>query len=94
MVCRRYRPRQPRSSPVWQVFKQHWSDYLLRHQAQISANHGPRATQVSSAVAAFLRCGDLHAGFPRLCKLWCHAVLRRLHRAGILANWQTEHLLS
>lgn len=66
MVCRRYRPRQPRSSPVWQVFRQHWPAYLLRQEAGISAKHGPLAAQVPSAVAAFLRCGDLHAGFTRL----------------------------
>lgn len=41
MVCRRYRPRQPRASPVWQVLKQHWPAYLIRQEAGISAKQGP-----------------------------------------------------
>jgi hypothetical protein len=66
MVCRRYRPRQPRASPVWQVFRHHWPAYLIRQKAGISAKHGPLAEHIPSAVGAFLRCGDLHAGFTRL----------------------------
>lgn len=66
MVCRRYRPRQPRASPVWQVFKQHWPAYLIRQEVGSSAKHGPLAAHIPAAVAAFLRCGDLHAGFTRL----------------------------
>ncbi len=66
MVCRRYRPRQPRASPVWQVFRHHWPAYLIRQEAGTSAKHGPLAAPIPSAVTAFLRCGDLHAGFTRL----------------------------
>ncbi len=66
MVCRRYRPRQPRASPVWQVFKEHWLAYMMRQEAGTSVKHGPLAAHIPSAVTAFLRCGDLHAGFTRL----------------------------
>lgn len=66
MVCRRYRPRQPRASPVWQVLKQHWPAYLVRQEGGTSAKHGTLAPHLPSAVTAFLRCGDLHAGFTRL----------------------------
>lgn len=65
MVCRRYRPRQPRASPVWQVFRQHWPAYLVREQAGASANSGPLPPHVPAAVTTFLRCGNLHAGFTR-----------------------------
>jgi hypothetical protein len=54
MVCVRYRPRQPRASPVWQVLHDH---------ADTLASLHPEA---AAAVTAFLRCGDLHAGFTRL----------------------------
>jgi hypothetical protein len=66
MVCRRYRPRQPRASPVWQVLREHWPAYLIRQEAGASAKHGPMPSHAPDAVAAFLRCGDLHAGFTRL----------------------------
>jgi hypothetical protein len=29
MVCRRYRPRQPRASPVWQVSELHWPAFSV-----------------------------------------------------------------
>jgi hypothetical protein len=53
MVCRRYRPRQPRASPVWQM--------LHDRAAKLSG----LSTAATSAIAAFLRCSDLHAGFTR-----------------------------
>jgi len=54
MVCTRYRPRQPRASPVWQVLHDHADKLPFLH---------PEAT---TAIAEFLECGDLHAGFTRL----------------------------
>jgi len=72
MVCRRYRPRQPRASPVWQVFKHHWPAYLVRQEAGTSSKSGPLAAHIPAAVSAFLRCGDLHAGFTRLRCPECH----------------------
>ncbi len=54
MVCLRYRPRQPRASPVWQV--------LHDHAAKLSS----LPADTAAAITAFLRCGDLHAGFTRL----------------------------
>ena len=54
MVCVRYRPRQPRASPVWQT--------LHDHAAKVPG----LSVEVAGAIAAFLDCGDLHAGFTRL----------------------------
>jgi hypothetical protein len=54
MVCVRYRPRQPRASPVWQV--------LHDHAAKVPG----LSPEAAGAIAAFLHCGDLHAGFTRL----------------------------
>lgn len=56
MVCRRYRPRQPRASLVWQVFRHHWPAYLVRQEAGASAKYGPLAEHIPAAVTAFLRC--------------------------------------
>ncbi|MCF7688517.1 MAG: transposase [Cephaloticoccus sp.] len=57
MVCRRYRPRHPRASPVWQVFADHWPTYQ-----RTLASHHPH---LDHTVSAFLRCGDFRAGFTR-----------------------------
>ncbi len=72
MVCRRYLPRQPRASPVWQVLKHHWSAFLQRQETSMANNQGPLPAHIPTAVAAFLRCGDLHAGFTRLQCPDCH----------------------
>ena len=53
-VCIRYRPRQLRASPVWQV--------VHDHAEQLPA----LAPETKTAIAAFLACGVLHAGFTRL----------------------------
>ena len=54
MVCVRYRPRQPRASPVWQI--------LHDHAAKLPG----LSVEAAGAITAFLDCGDLHAGFTRL----------------------------
>ena len=54
MVCVRYRPRQPRASPVWQI--------LHDHAAKLPG----LSPKTAAAITAFLDCGDLHAGFTRL----------------------------
>jgi hypothetical protein len=54
MVCVRYRPRQPRASPVWQIFHDH------------AAKVPGLSPEAAAAISAFLDCGDLHAGFTRL----------------------------
>lgn len=55
MVCRRYRPRQPRANPLWQLFRAHWP----------ALSSAPRWASYRATVASFLRCGDLQAGFVR-----------------------------
>ena len=64
MLCVRYRPRQPRASPVWQI--------LHAHAAKLPGLSADAAAPVcraehgtGRAIDAFLECGDLHAGFTR-----------------------------
>jgi len=54
LVCHRYRPRQPHASPVWQI--------LHDHAAKVPG----LSPAAAATIAAFLDCGDLHAGFTRL----------------------------
>jgi len=54
MVCIRYRPRQPRTSPAWQILHDH------------AAKPPGHSVEAAGAIAAFLACGDLHAGLTRL----------------------------
>ncbi|MSU47004.1 MAG: hypothetical protein EXS42_07775 [Lacunisphaera sp.] len=72
MVCCRYRPRQPRVTPVWRVLKHLWSAFLQSQEAKVATGDGRMTTHVTTAVAAFLHCGDLHAGFTRLRCPDCH----------------------
>lgn len=53
----RYRPRQPRASPVWQILHDHWTAF--RRARAIHDDH------LDQTVQAFLRCGDFRSGFTR-----------------------------
>lgn len=54
MVRDRYRPRQRSASPVWQVFHDPANKLPALHP------------EAPAAIATFLACGDLNAGFTRL----------------------------
>ena len=63
MVCIRYRPRQPRASPVWQAcLRRPGRQVLHDHANKLPALH----PEAAAAIEAFLEGGDLRAGFTRL----------------------------
>ena len=57
MPAARYRPRQPRASPIWQILDGHWADF--RRNEAVHDDH------LNQTVQAFLRCGDFRSGFTR-----------------------------
>lgn len=57
MPAARYRPRQPRASPIWQILDGHWADF--RRNEAVHDDH------LNQTVQAFLRYGDFRSGFTR-----------------------------
>ena len=66
----RYRPRQPRASPVWQVVRDHWPAFRAAYPGRYQADWGPLPDRADTAVSAFLRCGDFNAGFEQPPQRW------------------------
>lgn len=78
----------PAGQPGLVMVVQTFGDFLLWHPH----------VHVLVTAGVFAKDDGFHlaptGGWTELRKLWRHAVLRRLNRAGALADWQTEHLLS
>ncbi len=58
-----HRPRRPRASPLWQIVHHAWDDFLATYEKHHRRAMGPLRPDALAAVRAFLRCGDLAAGF-------------------------------
>ena len=57
--------RRPRASPLWQVVRHAWDDLLAGYEKHHRHTMGPLRPEAVATVRAFLRCGDLAAGFTR-----------------------------
>jgi len=59
-----YQPRRPSASPLWQVVRHGWDEFLANYEAKYRQSLGP--LHPAATVESFLRCGDLAFGFTRL----------------------------
>ncbi|MBC8010097.1 MAG: transposase zinc-binding domain-containing protein [Burkholderiales bacterium] len=57
--------RRPRASPLWQIVHHAWDDFLASYEKHHRRAMGPLRPDAVASVRAFLRCGDLAAGFTR-----------------------------
>ena len=60
-----HHPRRPRASPLWQIVHHAWDDFIALYERRHRRTMGPLRPEAVAAVRAFLRCGDLAAGFTR-----------------------------
>ena len=60
-----YQARRPRASPLWQIVHHAWDDSLAGYEKHSRPAMGPLRPDAVATVRAFLRCGDLAAGFTR-----------------------------
>ena len=60
-----HHPRRPRASPLWQIVHHAWDDFIAHYERRHRRTMGPLRPEAVAAVRAFLRCGDLAAGFTR-----------------------------
>ena len=61
-----YQPRRPRASPLWQLVRHGWDDFLANYEKRHRKDLGPLHPAATATVESFLRCGDLASGFTRL----------------------------
>ena len=61
-----YQPRRPRASPLWQLVRHGWDDFLANYEIKYRQSLGPLHPAATATVESFLRCGDLASGFTRL----------------------------
>jgi hypothetical protein len=60
-----HQSRRPRASPLWQIVHHAWDDFLASYEKHHRRAMGPLRPNAIATVRAFLRCGDLAAGFTR-----------------------------
>ena len=61
--CHACRP--PSASPLWQIVHHAWDDFIASYEKHHRRTMGPLRPEAVATVRAFLRCGDLAAGFTR-----------------------------
>ena len=66
-----YRPRQPRSSPLWRCLVAHFDEFLALYPDRYEARLGGLRAVVKHVVEKFLACGDLAHGFARIRCRYC-----------------------
>ena len=61
-----YRPRDPQASDLWRLIDQHFDSFQQVYDERYQAKYGYWRPIIEQSVTAYLKCGDLHAGFARV----------------------------
>ena len=61
-----YRPRRPRTSPLWRCLVAHFDEFLTLYPERYEARFGYLRPVIKHVVEKFLACGDLTRGFARI----------------------------
>jgi hypothetical protein len=61
-----YRPHHPEFSVFYQVFENHFDNYVRAYEERFEPNSGPLRRVVLESVEEFLSCGRLQGGFARI----------------------------
>ena len=102
-----YHPRDPKASPLWQIFDRHYEDFERNYPERFEKRYGFFRPVISQVVRAYLRCGDLKEGFARIrcpncghefllsfsCKGRCCCPACQAKRAILFGHHLTENVL-
>lgn len=102
-----YHPREPKASPLWQIFDKHYEDFERSYPEKFEKRYGFFRPVIGEVVRAYLRCGDLKEGFARVrcpncgyefllqfsCKTRCCCPSCQAKRAIIFAHHLNENVL-
>ena len=61
-----YRPRQPRATPLYQLFEAHYEEVKALWEQRFEKTYGYWQGFIDTVVARYLDCGTPEAGFARL----------------------------
>ena len=61
-----YRPRRPKTSPLWQCLSRHFTAFLAGYEERYQSRYGFLRPVIPEVVNKFLDCGDLEHGFARV----------------------------
>jgi len=68
-----YRPRHPEQTEFYQLFENHFDNYVRCYEERFEPHSGPLRPVVVHSVEEFLACGRLQGGFARIRCPKCHA---------------------
>ena len=102
-----YHPRDPKASPLWQIFDRHYDNFKKSYPEKFEKKYGFFRPVVSEVVRSYLKCGDLKQGFARVrcnncgyeyllqfsCKTRCCCPSCQAKRAIILGHHLNENVL-
>jgi len=61
-----YHPRNPESSPLWNLFNTHYESFEQKYEEQFEKHYGFFRPVIGEVVRDYLKCGDLKEGFARV----------------------------
>ena len=62
----RRHPRDPKASPLWQIFSRHYESFERNYPEKFEKRYGFFRPVIGEVVRAYLKCGDLKEGFARV----------------------------
>ena len=72
MVGALYKPRRPKTSPLYQSISGHFSEFESVYEERYQKRYGVLRDVVREVVYKYLGCGDLKKGFARIKCKSCH----------------------
>ena len=57
-----YHPRNPESSPLWNLFNTHYDNFEQTYEEQFEKHYGFFRPVIGEVVRDYLKCGDLKEG--------------------------------
>src|SRR3990167_5469115 len=72
MVEALYKPRRPKTSPLYQSISGHFSEFESVYEERYRKRYGVLRDVVREMVYKYLGCGDLKKGFARIKCKSCH----------------------
>jgi len=92
-----YRPRHPEKTAVYQLFQNHFDDYVQVYEERFESRSGPLRPVVVHSVEEFLACGRLQGDFARIrcpkCRVDHLLAFSCRTRGGLCSSCQAKRAL-
>ncbi len=61
-----FHPRNPKASPLWQIFDRHYDDFEKNYTEKFEKKYGLFRPAIGEVVRSYLKCGDLKEGVAQV----------------------------